>query len=61
MLSRIFGPKREEVAGDWRTLHVKELCIVYASTNITGSINSRGDKIGVSCSPHGEVRNGRKT
>jgi hypothetical protein len=25
MLRRIFGPKREEVAGDWRRLHNEEL------------------------------------
>jgi hypothetical protein len=25
VLSRIFGPKREEVAGSWRTLHNEEL------------------------------------
>jgi hypothetical protein len=24
-MSRIFGPKREEVAGDWRRLHSEEL------------------------------------
>jgi hypothetical protein len=25
VLRRIFGPKREEVTGDWRRLHNKEL------------------------------------
>jgi hypothetical protein len=25
VLRRIFGPKREEVAGDWRRLHNEEL------------------------------------
>jgi hypothetical protein len=25
VLRRIFGPKREEVVGDWRRLHNKEL------------------------------------
>jgi hypothetical protein len=25
VLRRIFGPKREEVAGDWRRLHYEEL------------------------------------
>jgi hypothetical protein len=33
-LRRIFGPKREEVAGDRRTLHNEELHNLYASTNI---------------------------
>jgi hypothetical protein len=26
VLRRIFGPKGEEVAGDWRRLHNEELC-----------------------------------
>jgi hypothetical protein len=25
VLRRIFGPKRDEVTGDWRTLHNEEL------------------------------------
>jgi hypothetical protein len=32
VLSIIFGPKREEVAGDWRRLHNEELHNLY--TNI---------------------------
>jgi len=31
---RIFGPKREEVAGGWRRLHSEELNNLYASPNI---------------------------
>jgi hypothetical protein len=34
VLRRIFGPKREEVAGDWRRLHNEELHKLYASPNI---------------------------
>jgi hypothetical protein len=34
VLRRIFGPKREEMAGDWRRLHNKELHNLYASQNI---------------------------
>jgi hypothetical protein len=34
MLRRIFGPKREEVAGGWRRLHNEELRNLYASPNI---------------------------
>jgi hypothetical protein len=30
MLRRIFGPKEEEVAGDWRRLHNVELHNLYA-------------------------------
>jgi hypothetical protein len=32
VLKKIFGPKREEVAGGWRTLHNEELHNLYAST-----------------------------
>jgi hypothetical protein len=34
VLRRIFVPKREEVAGGWRTLHSEELHNLYASLNI---------------------------
>jgi hypothetical protein len=34
MLRRTCGPKREEVAGDWRKLHNEELHNLYASSNI---------------------------
>jgi hypothetical protein len=35
VLRRIFGPKREEVEGDWRRLHNEELHNLYASPHIT--------------------------
>jgi hypothetical protein len=41
MLGRIFGAKREEVAGDWRRLHNEELHNLYASPNIIWVIRSR--------------------
>jgi hypothetical protein len=31
VLRRLLGPKREEVAGGWRTLHNEELYNLYAS------------------------------
>jgi hypothetical protein len=34
VLMRLFGPKREEVAGSWRRLHDEELCNLYTSPNI---------------------------
>jgi hypothetical protein len=36
VLRRIFGPKRDEVTGEWRRLHNKELCALYSSPNIIG-------------------------
>jgi hypothetical protein len=41
VLRRIFGPKREEVAGDWRRLHNEELHNLYSSLNIIRVIKSR--------------------
>ena len=34
MLRRIFGPKRDEVTGEWRKLHNEELNDLYCSPNI---------------------------
>jgi hypothetical protein len=34
VLRRIFGPKRDEVIGDWRKLHSEEFNILYLSPNI---------------------------
>jgi len=33
-LRRIFGPKRDEVTGEWRKLHNEELNDLYSSPNI---------------------------
>jgi len=34
VLRRIFGPRRDEVTGEWRRLHNKELNDLYCSPNI---------------------------
>jgi hypothetical protein len=34
MLRRLFGPKRDEVTGEWRRLHNKELYALYSSRNV---------------------------
>ena len=41
MLRRIFGPKRDEVTGEWRKLHNEELNNVYPSPNIVRVIKSK--------------------
>jgi hypothetical protein len=41
VLRRIFGPKRDEVAGEWRKLHNEELRDVYSSQSIIRIIKSR--------------------
>ena len=34
VLRRVFGPKRDEVTGEWRKLHNKELRDLYSLPNI---------------------------
>jgi hypothetical protein len=41
VLRRIFGPKRDEVTGEWRKLHNKELHDLYLSPSIIRIIKSR--------------------
>ena len=41
VLSRIFGPRRDEVTGEWRRLHNEELNDLYSSPNIVRVIKSR--------------------
>ena len=41
MLRRIFGPKRDEVTGEWRKLHNEELNDLYSSPNIVRVIKLR--------------------
>jgi hypothetical protein len=43
-LRRIFGPKREEVAGDWRRLHNEELHNLYSSPDDIRVIKSRSTR-----------------
>jgi hypothetical protein len=38
---RIFGPKRDEVTGEWRRLHNEELYALYSSPDIIRVIKSR--------------------
>jgi hypothetical protein len=41
VLKRIFGPKRDEVTGEWRRLYNKECCALYSSPNISREMKSR--------------------
>jgi hypothetical protein len=38
---RIFGPKRDEVMGEWRTVHNEELPFFYCLKSIIKIIKSR--------------------
>jgi len=41
VLSKIFGPRNEEVVRGWRTLHNEELHNLYASQNTIWVIKSK--------------------
>jgi hypothetical protein len=41
VLRRIFGPKSDEVTGEWRKLHKDELRDLYSSPNTVRVIKSR--------------------
>jgi hypothetical protein len=38
---RLFGPKREEVLGGWRRLHIEDLHTLYASLGIIRMMKSK--------------------
>jgi hypothetical protein len=42
VLRRIFGPKRDEVTGEWRRLHYEELYDLYSSNIIRHRKHERG-------------------
>ena len=41
VLRRVFGPKRDEVTGEWRKLHDEELSDLYSLPNIVRVVKSR--------------------
>jgi hypothetical protein len=41
VLRRIFGPKRDELTGEWRKLHNEELHNLYLSPDIIRQVKSR--------------------
>jgi hypothetical protein len=41
VLRRVFGPKRDEVTGEWRKLHKEEPRDLYSLPNIVRVVKSR--------------------
>ena len=41
VLRKVYGPKRDEVTGEWRKLHYEELNDLYSLRNIVRVVKSR--------------------
>jgi hypothetical protein len=52
-LRRIFGPRRDEVTGDWRRMHNEELNDLYALSSVVRVIKSRRKEMGWACGAYG--------
>jgi hypothetical protein len=57
VLRRIFGPKRDEVTGEWRKMHNGELHNLYSSPDIIRQIKSRRMRWAGRVARMGEGRN----
>jgi hypothetical protein len=57
VLRRIFGPKRDEVSGEWRKLHNGELRDLYSSPSRVRMIKPRGMRWEGHVARMGEKRN----
>ena len=56
VLRIVFGPKRNEVIGEWRKLHSEELSYLYLLPNIVRVVNSRRMRWAWHVVPMGEGR-----
>jgi hypothetical protein len=56
VLRRIFGPKRDEVTGEWRKFHSEELHKLYSSPDVIRQVKStevKANEVGGACGTHG--------
>jgi hypothetical protein len=51
VLRRIFGPRRDDVTGDWRKLHNKELQNLLSSPDIISQV--KANEVGGAYGTHG--------
>jgi hypothetical protein len=53
VLRKIFGPKMDEVTGEWKKLHNEELRDLYSLQSIIRIIKLKEDETGRACSTNG--------
>jgi len=53
VLRRIFGPRRNEVTGEWRRLHNEELNNLYCSTQYCVGDKIEKNEMGWACGAYG--------
>jgi hypothetical protein len=57
VLRRMFGPKSDEVTGEWRKFHSGELLYLYSSSDIIRQIKSKRMRWALHVARMGEGRN----
>ena len=50
---RVFGPKRDEVTGEWRKLHNEELSDLYSFTQYCAGGKIEKNEMGGACGAYG--------
>jgi hypothetical protein len=55
VLRRVFGPKTDEVTGEWRRLHSEEIYDTCSSSNIIWLTQNKKDGMGGACGTYGEI------
>jgi len=55
MFRRIFGPKRDEVTGEWKKLHSEEIKDVFITHQFSGDKIAKNE-MGVACSSYGREK-----
>jgi len=58
LLRRVFGPKRDEVTGEWRKLHSEKLSDLYSLPNIVRVVKSRRMRWAGVCGAYGAGERG---
>ena len=53
VLRRIFGPRRDEITGEWRRLHNEELNDLYSSTQYCAGDKIEKNEMGWACGAYG--------